>query len=126
MYRINLEAGALGGGKNTVSMGSIQPEDKDITVWLPVFTNVKPAFDSATQLSVTFPVDVAIVGDDGSTINVQKKDDKDDPETDGVDESNFHTVSSRDIAVDGTDTKKINIILTGGKENYPLYQGLEG
>ena len=120
VYRIHLEAGALGGGKNTVSMGAIQPEDKDITVWLPVFTNVKPAFDSATQLSVTFPVDVAIV-DAGSTINVQKKDDKDDAKT-VVDESSFRTVSSRDIAVDGTEAKKINIILTGGEKITPYTQ----
>ena len=114
VYRIDLTDGAIT-GKNTVSMGAIQPNDKDITAVAPTLTNVKPAFDSATQLSVTFPVDVAIVGD-GSTINVQKKDDKDDPETDGVDESSFRTVSSRDIAVDGTEAKKINIILTDGKE----------
>ena len=120
VYRIDLAIGALGGGKNTVSMGAIQPEDKDITVWLPVFTNVKPAFDSATQLSVTFPVDVAIVGDD-STINVQKKDDKDNTETD-IDESSFQTVSSPTIEVDGTETKKINIILTGGEKITPYTQ----
>ena len=121
VYRIHLEPGALGGGKNQPSTGSIQPEDKDITVWLPDFKAVQPAFDSATQLSVTFPVDVAIVGD-GSTINVQKKDDKDDPETDGVDESSFRTVSSRDIAVDSTEAKKINIILTGGEKMTPYTQ----
>ena len=120
MYRIHLEAGALGGGKNTVSMGAIQPEDKDITVWLPVFTAVKPAFDSATQLSVSFPVAVAIV-DDGSNIKVQKKDDKDDPRT-AVDESSFRTVSSRTIKVDGTDKKKIKVTLTGGEKITPYTQ----
>ena len=113
VYRIDLADGALGGGKNTVSMGAIQPNDKDITVWLPVFTNVKPAFDSATQLSVTFPVDVAIV-DDGSTINVQKKDDGDSFTT--------LTAASRDIAVDGTEAKKINIILTGSEKITPYTQ----
>ena len=121
VYRIDLTDGALGGGKNQPSMGAIQPEDKDITVWLPDFTAVKPAFDSATQLSVTFPVAVAIVGD-SSTINVQKKDDNDDPETDDIDESNFHTVSSRDIAVDGTNSAKINITLTGGEKITPYTQ----
>ena len=107
VYRIHLEPGALGGDKNTVSMGAIQPVDKDITAVAPTLTNVKPAFDSATQLSVTFPVDVAIVGD-GSNINVQKKDDG----------SSFTTLTaaSRDIAVDSTEAKKINITLTGSKE----------
>ena len=111
VYRIDLTDGALGGGKNTVSMGAIQPVDKDITVWLPNFTAVKPAFDSATQLSVTFPVAVAIVGD-GSNISVQKKDDG----------GSFTTLTaaSRDIAVDGTEAKKINITLTGG-EKITLY-----
>ena len=113
VYRIDLAAGALGGGKNKVSMGAIQPEDKDITVWLPDFTNVKPDFDSATQLSVTFPVDVAIMGD-GSTINVQKKDDG----------GSFTTLTaaSRDIAVDGTEAKKINITLTGSEKITPYTQ----
>ena len=105
VYRIDLTDGALGGGKNQPSTGAIT--SGDITVWLPVFTNVKPAFDSATQLSVTFLVDVDIVGD-GSTINVQKKDDGDSFTT--------LTAASRDIAVDGTEAEKINIILTGGKE----------
>ena len=118
VYRIELEAGALGGGKNKVSMGAIRSED--ITVWLPGFTNVQPVVDSATQLSITFPVAVAIVGD-GSTINVQKKDDKDDPETD-IDESSFRTVSSRTIKMDDTDTKKINIILTDGEKITPYTQ----
>ena len=77
VYRIDLAAGALGGGKNQPSTGAIKPNDKDITAVAPTLTDVQPAFDSTTQLSVTFPVDVAIVGD-GSTINVQKKDDKDD------------------------------------------------
>ena len=113
VYRIDLIDGALGGGKNTVSMGAIQPEDKDITVWLPDFKAVKPAFDSATQLSVTFLVDVAIVGD-GSTINVQKKDDGGSFTT--------LTVASRDIAVDGMNSKKINITLTGGKKITPYTQ----
>ena len=113
VYRIDLIDGALGGGKNTVSMGAIQPEDKDITVWLPDFTKVQPAFDSATQLSVTFLVDVAIVGD-GSTINVQKKDDGGSFTT--------LTVASRDIAVDGMNSKKINITLTGGEKITPYTQ----
>ena len=113
VYRIHLEAGALGGGKNTVSMGSIQPKDKDITAVAPTLTDVQPAFDSATQLSVTFPVDVAIVGD-GSTINVQKKDDGDSFTT--------LTAASRDIAVDGTEAKKINIILTGSEKITPYIQ----
>ena len=65
-------------------------------------------------------MDVAIVGD-GSNINVQKKDDKDDPETD-IDESSFRTVSSRDIAVDGTEAKKINITLTGSEKINPYTQ----
>ena len=117
VYRIHLEAGALGGDKNQPSTGNIQPENKDITAVVPTLTNVQPDFDSTTQLSVTFPVDVAIVGD-GSTIKVQKKDDKDDPETD-IDESSFRTVSSRDIAVDDMETKKINIILTGSEEVTP-------
>ena len=113
VYRIHLEPGALGGDKNTVSMGSIQPEDKDITAVGPTLTNVKPAFDSTKQLSVTFPVDVAIVGD-GSNINVQKKDDG----------SSFTTLTaaSRDIAVDGTEAKKINITLTGGEKITPYTQ----
>ena len=112
VYRIDLTDGAIT-GKNTVSMGAIQPVDKDITVWLPNFTAVKPAFDSATQLSVTFPVAVAIVGD-GSNINVQKKDDGD----------SFTTLpaASRDIAVDGTEAKKINITLTGGEKITPYTQ----
>ena len=113
VYRIDLADGALVGGKNTVSMGAIQPNDKDITVWLPVFTNVKPAFDSATQLSVTFLVDVAIVGDD-STINVQKKDEGNSFTT--------LTAASRDIAVDGMNSKKINITLTGGEKITPYTQ----
>ena len=113
VYRIHLEAGALGGGKNQPSTGSIQPEDKDITAVGPTLTNVKPAFDSATQLSVTFLVDVAIVGD-GSTIKVQKKDDG----------GRFTTLTlaSRDIAVDGTEAKKINITLTGGEKITPYTQ----
>ena len=113
VYRIHLEPGALGGGKNTVSMGAIQPEDKDITVWLPDFKAVKPAFDSATQLSVTFLVDVALM-DDGSTINVQKKDDG----------SSFTTLTaaSRDIAVDDMEAKKINITLTGSEKITPYTQ----
>ena len=112
VYRIDLTDGAIT-GKNTVSMGAIQPEDKDITVWLPDFTAVQPAFDSATQLSVTFLVDVAIVGD-GSTINVQKKDDG----------GSFTTLTaaSRDIAVDDTETKKINITLTGSEKITPYTQ----
>ena len=121
VYRIDLTDGAIT-GKNTVSMGAIQPEDKDITVWLPDFTKVQPAFDSATQLSVTFlPVDVAIVGD-GFTINVQKKDDKDVPETDDIDESSFRTVSSRDIEIDDENSAKINITLTGGEKITPYTQ----
>ena len=120
VYRIDLTDGALGGGKNQPSTGAIT--SGDITVWLPVFTNLQPAFDSATQLSVTFlPVDVAIVGD-GSTINVQKKDDKDDPETDDIDESSFRTVSSRDIEIDDENSAKINIILTGGEKMTPYTQ----
>ena len=114
VYRIHLEAGALGGDKNQPSTGSIQPNDKDITaVAPPTLTNVKPAFDSATQLSVTFPVNVAIVGD-GSTINVQKKDDG----------SSFTTltVASRDIAMDGMNSKKINIILIGSEKITPYAQ----
>ena len=118
VYRIELEAGALGGGKNQPSMGAIR--SGDITVWLPDFTNVQPVVDSTTQLSVTFPVNVAIVGY-GSTINVQKKDDKDDPKTD-IDESSFRTVSSPTIEMDDTDTKKINIILTGGEKITPYTQ----
>ena len=96
VYRIDLANGAIA-GKNTVSMGAIQPNDKDITAVAPTLTNVKPAFDSATRLSVTFPVDVAIVGD-GSKINVQKKDDG----------SGFTTLTaaSRDIAVDSTEAKR--------------------
>ena len=39
-----------------------------------------------------------------------------------VDESSFRTVSSRDIAVDGTEAKKINIILTGGEKMTPYTQ----
>ena len=120
VYRIDLTDGALGGGKNQPSTGAIT--SGDITVWLPVFTNLQPAFDSATQLSVTFlPVDVAIVGD-GSTINVQKKDDKDDPETDDIDESSFRTISSRDIEIDDENSAKINIILTGGEKITPYTQ----
>ena len=119
VYRIDLTDGALGGGKNQPSTGAIT--SGDITVWLPVFTNVKPAFDSATKLSVTFPVAVAIVGD-SSTINVQKKDDKDDPETDDIDESSFRTVSSRDIEIDDENSAKINIILTGGEKITPYTQ----
>ena len=120
VYRIDLTDGALGGGKNQPSTGAIT--SGDITVWLPVFTNLQPAFDSATQLSVTFlPVDVAIVGD-GSTINVQKKDDKDDPETDDIDESSFRTVSSRDIEIDDENSAKINIILTDGEKMTPYTQ----
>ena len=113
VYRIDLTDGALGGGKNTVSMGAIQPEDKDITAVGPTLTNIQPAFDSATQLSVTFPVAVAIVGD-GSNINVQKKDDG----------GSFTTLTaaSRDIAVDGMNSKKINIILTGGEKITPYTQ----
>ena len=112
VYRIHLESGAIT-GKNTVSMGAIQPNDKDITVWLPDFTAVQPAFDSATQLSVTFLVDVAIVGD-GSTINVQKKDDG----------GSFTTLTaaSRTIAADSTEAKKINITLTGGEKITPYTQ----
>ena len=112
VYRIDLANGAIA-GKNTVSMGAIQPNDKDITAVAPTLTNVKPAFDSATQLSVTFPVAVAIVGD-GSTINVQKKDDGDSFTT--------LTAASRDIAVDGTEAKKINIILTGSEKITPYTQ----
>ena len=119
IYRIDLEAGTLDGGKNKVSMGTIR--SGDITIWLPDFTKVKPAFDSKTQLSIIFPVDVAIVGD-GSTINVQKKDDKDDSETDGVDESSFRTVSSRDIEIDDENSAKINIILTDDEEITPYTQ----
>ena len=113
VYRIDLTDGALGGGKNQPSTSSIQPEDKDITVWLPVFTKVKPAFDSATQLGVTFPVDVAIVGD-GSTINVQKKDDG----------GSFTTLTAeqRTIEIDCMNTKKINIILTGSEKITPYTQ----
>ena len=119
VYRIDLTDGALGGGKNQPSTGAIT--SGDITVWLPVFTNLQPAFDSATRLSVTFPVAVAIVGD-GSTINVQKKDDNDDPETDDIDESSFRTVSSRDIEIDDENSAKINIILTGGEKMTPYTQ----
>ena len=68
---------------------------------------------------------VTILGN-GSTINVQKKDDKDKPETPVVDESDFRTVSSRDIAVDDANSAKINITLTGGEEITPYTQVLEG
>ena len=118
VYRIELKAGALSGGKNKASMDAIT--SRDITVIEPTLTNVKPVFDSNTQFRITFPVAVDIVGD-GSTIKVQKKDDKDDPDT-LADESNFRTVSSRNIAVDGTDTKKINITLTAGEVATPYTQ----
>ena len=106
VYRIDLEPGAIT-GKNTVSMGAIQPVDKDITAVLPTLTNVQPAVDSTTQLSITFPVAVAIVGD-GSGINVHKKDE----------EGSFTTLTaaSRTIVVDGMNSKKINIILTDRDE----------
>ena len=104
VYRIHLDAGAIT-GKNTLPTITIKPIDKGIIVW--GITAVKPAFDSTTQLSVTFPVAVAIVGD-GSKIKVQKKDDG----------GRFTTLTaaSRTIEVDGTDTKKIKITLTGSKE----------
>ena len=106
VYRIDLESGAIT-GKNTVFAIAIKPVDKDITTWLPDLTKVKPVFKSKTQLSVTFPVAVAIVGD-VSNINVQKKDDG----------GSFTTLTaaSRDIAVDGMNSKKINITLTGSEE----------
>ena len=112
VYRIDLEAEAIT-GKNTVPAIAIKPVDKDITVWLPDFKAVQPAFDSTTQLSVTFPVAVAIV-DAGSNINVQNKDDG----------GSFTTLTaaSRDIAVDGMNSKKINITLTGGEKITPYTQ----
>ena len=112
VYRIDLEAGALGGGKNQPSTGAIRPEDKDITVIEPTLTNVKPVIASKTQLIVTFPVAVAIVGD-GSGINVHKKDEGDSFTT--------LTAEQRTIAVDDTDSKKINITLTDSKET-TLYE----
>ena len=124
VYRIELEAGALRGYENQPSTGNIQPEDKDITAIEPTLTNVKPVFSGNTELSVTFPVEVSIAGD-VSQINVQKKDDEDDTDT-PVDESNFRPVSSRTIEVDGMDSKKIKIILTGSEEVTPLHPGLEG
>ena len=124
VYRIDLDAGALRGGlgkgKNQPSMGAIRPGDKDITVIEPTLTNVKPVATSKTQLSITLPPNVAIVGD-GSRINVQKKDDRDDPDT-AADESSFRNVSSRTIEVDDTDTKKINITLTDDEEITPYTQ----
>ena len=118
VYRIDLAAGALGGGKNKPSVGNIQ--SGKLTVTGPLLTNVKPAFTSKTQLSVSFPVAVALVGD-GLNINVQKKDDEDDDKT-AVDESNFHTVSSRTIEVDDENPAKINITLTGGEKITPYTQ----
>ena len=111
VYRIDLAAGALSGGKNKPSTGAIQT--RDITVTGPILKNVTPVIASKTEFSVIFPVAVAIVGD-GSKINVQKKDDDD--KTVHVDESKFRTVSRRIIAVDGTNPAKINITLTGGEE----------
>ena len=107
IYRIHLEIGALGGDKNQPSTGNIQPENKDMTATGPTLTNVTPVFASKTQLSVTFPVAVAIVGD-GSKINVQKKDEG----------GSFTTLTAenRDIAVDGMNSKKITITLTGSEE----------
>ena len=110
VYRIDLATGALSGGKNKSSMDTIRPGNKDITVWLPDLANVKPVFENKKKFSVTFPVDVAIIGD-GSTINVQKKDDGDGFTTLGA--------TSRTIAVDGTNPAKINIILP---EENRLYQ----
>ena len=74
---------------------------------MPTLTNVQPAFDSTTQLSVTFPLNVTIAGD-GSGINVQKKDEEDSFTT--------LTAEQRTIEIDGMDTKKINITLTDRDE----------
>ena len=117
VYRINLAAGALGGGINKPSVGNIQ--SGELTVTGPLLRNVKPVFTGKTEFSISFPVDVALVGD-GLNINVQKKDDEDDTETDGVDESSFRTVSSRTIEVDDENPVKINITLTDG-EKITLY-----
>ena len=116
VYRLKLEPEAVNEEGNEANANrAIETRDLDITVWLPDFRAVQPAIDSNTQLSVTFPVAVAIV-DDGSKINVINVLEKDEPKTLDVDESKSQIVSSRTIAVDSSNPAKINITLTGSKE----------
>ena len=110
VYRIDLEAGALSGGKNKPFTGKIQQE---ITVPELTLENVTPVFTSKTKFSVSFPVEVAISDGGDSYIEVRKKDD-------GA--SRFELVGNRIIAVDETDAKKINITLTSDEEIIPYTQ----
>ena len=106
VYRIYLAAGALNEYKNKPSIGNIQ--SGDINAIGPTLENVTPVFTSKTEFSITFPVDVDIVGNRSDIINVQKKNDGD----------SFTTLTSdqRFINVDRTNPKKINITLVNGEE----------
>ena len=111
-YHVTLAAGALDLGRNKPSTGTIL-----LKIPVPKLTlaDVTPVFTSKTEFSVSFPVEVAIHGGGGESIEVRKK---------NVDELEFSLVlvSNRDIAVDRADPKKINITLTDGEEATPYTQ----
>ena len=110
VYLIVLEPGALGGSKNQPSTGKIQ---REITVPKLTLADVKPVFTSKTEFSVSFPVEVAIHDGNDGLIRVQKKNEN---------EADFESTTNRNIAVDSTDARKINITLTNGEKITPYIQ----